>query len=269
MPAKLRVTILQQPVVWHNIQANISHFTNVVKSIKKGSTDVIVLPEMFTTGFTTDAPHLAELEGGPSMLWMAETAALKRSAVCGSLMIKRKNNIYNTFIWMYPDLSYTAYDKRHLFTMGNEHNIFTAGRESVLIEYNGWTICPQICYDLRFPVWSRNRLKKLNEKQVTPEYEILLYVANWPKVRRYAWNHLLIARAIENQCYVIGVNRTGKDGNGIIYSGDSVVIDPSGEKISFTTSKESVETIALDPKRLIELRESFPVLMDGDTFTIK
>lgn len=269
MAKNLRVTLVQQPLVWEDTQANLYHFNEVLHSLKKGSTDVIVLPEMFSTGFTMVAPHLAEAEGGPTMLWMAEMAATKRAAVCGSVMIKEKKKIYNRFIWMYPDLTYTTYDKRHLFRMGKENEVFTAGKESVLIEHNGWTICPQICYDLRFPVWSRNRLKKVSDTQVAPEYEVLLYVANWPKVRSFAWNQLLIARAIENQSYVVGVNRTGKDGNGMDHAGDSVVLDPLGQKINKTKGlKPAIETVTLDAKNLTQLRQSFPVLMDGDQFRV-
>lgn len=269
MAKNIRVTLVQQPLIWENVQANLYHFNEVLHPLKKGSTDVIVLPEMFNTGFTMHASHLAEPEGGPTMLWMAEMAATKRAAVCGSLMIKEKKKIYNRFVWMYPDLSYNTYDKRHLFRMGKENDVFSAGRESVLIEHNGWTFCPQVCYDLRFPVWSRNRLKKLSETQVTPEYEVLLYVANWPKVRSFAWNHLLIARAIENQCYVVGVNRTGKDGNKLEYGGDSVVLDPLGEKINKLKGiKPGIETVTLDAKHITKLRQSFPVLMDGDQFRV-
>ena len=270
MPKNLKVTIVQQPLVWQDVQANLYHFSTVLHSLKKGSTDVIVLPEMFNTGFAMEATHLAETEGGPTMLWMAELAATKRAAVCGSIMIKEKKHIYNRFVWMYPDLSYNTYDKRHLFRLSKEHELFTAGKESVLIEHNGWTICPQICYDLRFPVWSRNRLAKISETQVAPEYEVLLYTANWPKVRSFAWNHLLIARAIENQCYVVGVNRVGKDGTGMDHAGDSVILDPLGEKISKGKgSKPFIETVTLDAKHITKLRESFPVLMDGDVFSVK
>ena len=269
MAKNLRVTLVQQPLVWENPKATLQHLTSVLQPIKKGSTDVIVLPETFNTGFAVESPQLAEQEGGPTMLWMAELAATKRAAVCGSLMIKDKKKIYNRFIWMYPDLSYNTYDKRHLFRMSKEFEVFSQGKESVLIEHNGWSICPQVCYDLRFPVWSRNRLAKLSETQVAPEYEVLLYVANWPKARSFAWNQLLIARAIENQCYVVGVNRVGKDGNGVDHAGDSVVLDPLGQKISkIKGAKPAVETVTLDAKSITQLRQSFPVLMDGDSFKV-
>ncbi len=270
MPKNLRFTILQQPLAWEDPAANLAHFTSLIKKIKRGSTDVIVLPEMFTTGFTMKATHLAETVGGTAMSWMAEVASEKNVAVCGSMMMKEKKNIYNQFVWMAPDMSYTTYNKRHLFRMNNEHKVFTQGNESVLIEHKGWTICPQVCYDLRFPVWSRNRLKKVDGKNYSPEYDVLLYVANWPKARSFAWKQLLIARAIENQCYVVGVNRVGKDGNGIAYSGDSAVLNYLGTKINkSSTSRAVVENIVLDAVSLEKHRKSFPVLMDADSFTCR
>ena len=269
MTKNLRVTIVQQPLVWEDPQANLMHFTAIVNKIKKGGTDVIVLPETFTTGFSMGAVHLAEKKGGMAMSWMAEVANVKNAAVCGSVMMKDKKYIYNQFVWMNPDLTFTVYNKRHLFSMGDENKVFTAGGESVLIEYKGWNICPQVCYDLRFPVWSRNRMNKQQEP-FTPEYDVLLYVANWPEVRRYAWSQLLIARAIENQCYVVGVNRVGKDGKGMNHSGDSVVLDALGKKINKTsTSKPAVETVVLDAASLKKLRLSFPVLNDADIFTVR
>ena len=270
MPKNLRITLMQQPLVWENPQANLDHFTTLISKIKRGSTDVIVLPEMFTTGFTMKATHLAETIGGKAMSWMAEVAGTKRTAVCGSVMMKEGNNIYNQFIWMAPDMTYSVYNKRHLFRMGKEHEVFAAGDESVLIEYKGWNICPQVCYDLRFPVWSRNRLKTTAAKKYSPEYDILLYVANWPEVRSFAWKHLLIARAIENQCYVVGVNRVGKDGNGMKYKGDSVVVDYLGNKMSkLSPSRPAVETVVLDAASLEKFRKSFPALMDADQFIIR
>ena len=270
MPKNLRVTMLQQPLVWEDPLANLKHFTALVNKIKKGSTDVIVLPEMFTTGFSMDAAHLAEEKGGMAMSWMAEVASEKNAAVCGSVMMKEKNKIYNQFVWMYPDLSFTIYNKRHLFRMGREDNVFTPGTESVLIEYKGWKVCPLVCYDLRFPVWSRNRLSKISATVAEPEYDVLLYVANWPEARRYAWSQLLIARAIENQCYVIGVNRVGKDGNGLVYSGESVALDPLGNSINKpVTSKPAVETVVLVAASLKKLRKAFPVLMDADQFSVR
>ena len=269
MPKKLNITILQQPLIWEDPKANLLHFTKLINNIKAGSTDVIVLPEMFTTGFTMKATHLAETTGGLAMTWMAEAAQAKRAAICGSVMMKEKKNIFNQFIWMAPDLSFTSYNKRHLFRMGGEDKVFAAGQESVLIEYKGWNICPQVCYDLRFPVWSRNRMLP-GKKEYTPEYDALIYAANWPETRSFAWKQLLVARAIENQCYVIGVNMVGSDGNNLKYSGDSVVLDYMGKKISKSNSKKAfVETIALDPAPLKKFRKAFPVLMDADAFSMK
>ena len=270
MPKNLRITLMQQPLVWENPQANLIHFTNLINKIKTGSSDVIVLPEMFTTGFTMNATHLAETKGGLAMSWMAEVAKEKKMAICGSVMMKEGRNIYNQFVWMSPDMTYSTYNKRHLFRMGKEHEVFAAGDESVLIAYKGWNICPLVCYDLRFPVWSRNRLAKADAKTNLPEYDILLYVANWPEVRRFAWKQLLIARAIENQCYVVGVNRVGIDGNGMKHKGDSVVLNYVGTKISkIPTSRPSFKTVVLDAASLTKYRKSFPALMDADQFIIR
>ena len=217
---KLTVSIIQANLVWEDVDTNLKAFTKKIQSIE--STDLIVLPETFSTSFSMNSETLAEPMNGKTMSWMAEIAQNKNAVVAGSAILKENNQIFNRFIWMRPNGSFEKYDKRHLFRMGNEHNHFTAGKERLIVELKGWKICPQICYDLRFPVWSRNK------KQ---EYDLLLYVANWPEVRTAAWEKLLYARAIENQCYVAAVNRIGVDGEGVNCIGNSMFIDPKGELI--------------------------------------
>ncbi len=266
MAKDLRVTLLQTSIVWEDSIKNIKHINKQLSTLVRDSTDVIVLPEMFNTGFTMNAEKLAEEEGGLTMQWMSEVSSSLNAVVCGSIIIKEKNNFYNRFIWMNPDGSFQKYDKRHLFRMGGEDKIFTAGKENVVIECKGWMICPQVCYDLRFPVWSRNRIEQ-DGKNISFNYDILLYVASWPNVRKFAWQQLLIARAIENQSYVVGVNRIGKALN-VLHNGDSVILDPLGQKISKTTTKSSMETITLSMENLTNFRKQFPVFYDADSFKI-
>jgi predicted amidohydrolase len=214
---------------------------------------------MFTTGFTMNASEHAESMEGDTLLWMKGIAAEKNSVVCGSIIVVERKKFYNRLLWVQPDGQVHFYDKRHLFRMAGEHKTFSGGNKKLIVEWKGWRICPMVCYDLRFPVWSRN----------VNDYDLLLYVANWPQRRKYAWNQLLIARAIENQCYVAGVNRVGLDGQNITYSGDSVVLDPLGQKrSSLKTLATAIETVTLNGKTLSELRKEFPVLMDADQFKI-
>ena len=255
----LRISLVQPKLFWEDHLKNRDHLTNLVKGIKKNESDVIILPEMFATGFTMQALDVAEEMKGESLSWMSDMAKSKNSAVTGSLVIKEGKNFYNRLIWMQPGGEIFTYDKRHLFRMANEHEIYTPGKKRIIIEWKGWRICPLVCYDLRFPVWSRN----------ANEYDLLLYVANWPSRRKFAWQQLLVARAIENQCYVAGVNRVGKDGNGIAYPGLSVVLDPAGETLKKFGSSENVTTVKLDKPALENYRKSFPVMMDADKFVIK
>lgn len=255
----LKITLVQTELEWENAPANFREFNKILRGIRKNKTDIILLPEMFTTGFTMNAKKVAEKMNGASVQWMRELAAKKNAAVCGSLVIEDKKKFYNRLVWMRPDGTYEYYDKRHLFRMANEHQTYSSGKKKLIVQWKGWRICPLVCYDLRFPVWSRN----------TGDYDLLLYVANWPERRRFAWSQLLIARAIENQCFVAGLNRVGADGKNITYSGDSVVLDPFGEKISnIKPSKVQIETIKLDPKTLLDARKHFPVMMDRDRFRI-
>ncbi len=264
MPSNLKLTIVQSRLAWESPVENYRILNKALSKLERGATDVVALPEMFSTGFSMDAKRLAEEMEGPSMQWMFEAARGLKAAVCGSLIIREEKNYYNRFIWMDPSGRYEYYDKRHLFRMGGEDKVYSAGREGIVIEHKGWGICPMVCYDLRFPAWSRNKMEGKGAR-AKYDYEVLLYVANWPAVRSFAWSQLLIARAIENQCYLAGVNRVGVDGKGVEHSGDSVVLNPLGQKISGTRpNKNSVETVELNWAALQDLRKKFPVMMDSD-----
>ncbi len=255
----LNLAIIQSNLHWENIDANLKMFSEQIASIKEG-TDLIILPEMFSTGFTMNNKLLAEKMGGKTFEWMKKMAKEKNCVVTGSVIIEENGKYFNRLIWMRADGSFETYDKRHLFRYANEQNYYTAGNKKLIVELNGWRICPQICYDLRFPVWIRNR---------NNEYDILIFVANWPERRNYPREALLLARAIENQSYVIGVNRVGKDGNDINHSGDSVVIDPQGEVISKANpNEETIMTVSLSYAAIEEWRKKFPAWMDSDDFQI-
>ncbi len=254
----LRVTTVQADLIWEDATANRAAFTALLTP-QAGKTDLILLPEMFSTGFSMNAARLAESMDGPTVKWMAEMAKETNAVVAGSLIIEDGGNYYNRLIWMSPNGAIKQYDKRHLFTMAGEHNTYTAGTELLITEVNGWKVCPLICYDLRFPVWSRN----------TEGYDLMFYVASWPQKRVYAWKSLLQARAIENQCFVIGVNRVGQDGNGFDYSGDSRVIPPLGDRLIYEgTDEAELITHELSGGLITEVRERFPFLLDRDSFKI-
>jgi predicted amidohydrolase len=257
MNPHLRVTMIQTALAWQDPAANravfASHFRGLV-----GHTDLIVLPEMFTTGFSMDAERLAETMDGPTVEWMREEAAALGCAITGSLIVRDGGRHYNRMVWVAPDGGLQHYDKRHLFRMAGEQEHYAAGARRVTVEYKGWRICPLVCYDLRFPVWSRNR----------GDYDLLLYVANWPARRSLAWKTLLRARAIENVAYVVGVNRIGSDGNGASYSGDSVAVDFLGQPLAGDRGGDFAETAVLDRDLLQSWRKSFPVHLDADDFRI-
>ncbi|MDX5422155.1 MAG: amidohydrolase [Hymenobacteraceae bacterium] len=254
----LRVTIIQTALHWQDATANRQMFSEKLAATQP-ATDLIVLPEMFTTGFSMNAAELAEEADGPTLQWMKDEAARYSAVLTGSVIVKEGENYYNRLYWVRPDGTHEHYDKRHLFRMAKEHHTYTAGKEKLLVELKGWNICPLVCYDLRFPVWSRN---------TQSQYDLLLYVANWPKPRANAWSTLLQARAIENLSYVVGVNRVGTDGNGHPYSGDSAIIHPKGYKLLETTEVEGVHTITLSKEELTEFREAFPAHLDADDFTL-
>ena len=252
----LTVTIIQSDLQWENKKANLQAFAEKIKSAPS-VTDLIILPEMFTTGFSMKPETLAETMDGQTVRWMRQQAKSKGCAITGSFMCEEKGKYYNRLVWMNKDGSFKTYDKRHLFSMGDENNHYTAGTKRVTVTLNGWKICPLICYDLRFPVWSRNTK--------TNPYDLLLYIASWPAIRRQPWEILLRARAIENQCFVAGVNRIGPDGNGIAHNGLSAVINPKGKTICKTKNKqEDLQTVTLIREELDTFRDKFPVLNDAD-----
>ncbi len=228
--------------------------------------DIIILPEMFTTGFTQEPARLAEPMEGRSMKWMLDRAVERSSVVTGSIIIQEDGNFHNRLIWMPPDGNYSYYDKRHLFTYAGEHKRFTAGSKKLIVEHRGWKIMPLICYDLRFPVWNRNTWSE----DEGFAYDCMINVANWPAARSHVWRVLLMARAIENQAYVIGINRTGRDNNDIDYLGDSAVISPKGENISsLMPQEETSEVVTLTRCELDSFRDKFRVWADWDNFSLK
>ena len=227
-------------------------------------THVILLPEMFSTGFSMKPAALAENMEGESVQWMKRMAVQKKVILAGSLIIEENGHYYNRLVWMQPDGRYGFYDKRHLFAFAEEDQYYSPGTQRLIASVNGWKINLLVCYDLRFPVWSR----QCAEEKEEAEYDVLVYVANWPEKRILAWKTLLRARAIENQCFVIGVNRVGKDGNDIVYSGDSMVIDPLGEILYQKSGEEDASTITLDKEILRQTRQRFPFLKDADDFRI-
>ncbi len=261
----MKVTYIQTHLHWEDREKNLSHFDALINSIKE-ETNLILLPEMFTTGFSMNPKKTAEPANGITLKWMQQKAKEKNAVICGSVAVKDRENYFNRLFWVQPNGEFYTYNKRHLFSMGKEDEHFKAGAKKLIAHYEAWNFCPLVCYDLRFPVWSRNKFKS---KEGAWDYDVLIYVANWPEARVYPWKQLLIARAIENQCYVIGVNRIGKDGNGVSHAGESLVIDPKGTVISKpNTNLECIETISLDRIRLDEFRTAFPVGRDGDAFSV-
>lgn len=253
----LTITLIQSALHWQNKAANFEKNERIFETL--GKTDLVILPEMFTTGFTMQPEQLAEDFPGESVDWMATQARRLNAVITGSIAVRESGHYYNRLIWMRPSGEYETYDKRHLFRMAGEDKHYSAGQKRLIVEYKGWRICPLVCYDLRFPVWSRNR----------NDYDLLIYVANWPRVRRDPWRALLPARAIENLCYVVGVNRVGEDGNGFAHSGDSMVIGPKGNSLFHSADEEISPTITLSSEALIKFRERFPAHKDADDFVIQ
>lgn len=260
----LRVSMVQADTVWHDPAANRTLYGELVRPLR-GTTDLVVLPETFTSGFSNDAIGDAESMGGTSVAWLRALADDIGAVVTGSMVIADQGRAVNRMLWAEPGGDLFWYDKRHLFRMADEHLRYAAGQERELWCCRGWRILPQVCYDLRFPVFSRNRWLDAEERG---EYELALYVANWPSARRYAWRTLLRARAIENLAYVVGVNRVGVDGNGHSYSGDSAVLDPLGMPLVELGAQAQVVTTTLSAANLGAHRERFPALRDADTFRL-
>lgn len=253
MIENLKVTLVQTDLVWEDIELNIAGFDHQLDRMNQ-DTHLIVLPEMFTTGFTMNAENLAEDMNGDSIHWLQAKSRQKNTDIVGSIVIKEDHKFFNRLIWAKPSGEIFTYDKKHLFRMAGEEKVYHPGDEHITVELRGWKIRPFICYDLRFPVWTRN---------IANHYDMAIFVANWPKNRSSHWKILLQARAIENQCYVMGVNRVGKDGNGLSFSGDSSIIDPFGKILFRRSYNPCIHTATLSYSDLLEYRESFPVWMDA------
>jgi omega-amidase len=254
----MKISLIQTSLIWENAQANRANFERLINSIQE-PTDIILLPEMFSTGFTMEPATVAETMNGETIQWMKTMAAAKDCAIAGSIVIKENGNYYNRFLFVLPDGEVKAYDKRHLFSLAGEHKAYTNGVDRLIIDYRGWKICPLVCYDLRFPVFSRN----------TEDFDLLLYAANWPQPRIHAWDTLLKARAIENICYVAGVSRIGQDNNGHSYPGHSQVVDCLGANVVAPSEHEGVFTVALDKESMLETRKKFDFLSDRDSFILQ
>jgi omega-amidase len=260
----LTVTVIQTDIFWENKTENLRMLEEKIKSIPE-RTELVILPEMFSTGFSMNTEYLAEDLGGETVEWMKRIATEQRIIITGSIIIKEKGSFHNRLVWMLPNGDYGFYDKRHLFAYGKEDEFYTAGNKRLIAQVKGWKINLQVCYDLRFPVWARNKMDEAG----AAEFDLLIYVANWPARRSHAWKTLLCARAIENQCYVIGVNRVGEDAKGLSYTGNSMIIDPLGEVLYHHADTEDIFTVTLDKEHLDQTRKAFPFLKDADDFDLK
>jgi omega-amidase len=260
----LHITLIQSDISWEDPVKNIEHFGTSIDALSS-PTDIVVLPEMFNTGFSLNPQKCAETNDGPAITFMREKSAAGNRMVIGSIMINEEDSYFNRLICMRPDGTYDQYDKRHLFRLSEEYKLMKRGRSTTIVNWKGWNILPLVCFDLRFPVWSRNTWENGNFA-----YDVLIYVANWPKSRSYIWKSLLVARAIENQCFVIGVNRIGMDGYGTAHSGNSMIINPDGTVLcSAEEEKPAILQSFLSMQRLVKLRESYPFALEWDHFTIQ
>lgn len=254
----MKVAIIQSVIVWENPEANRVYFEQKINAIEVGI-NLIVLPEMFTTGFSMNPAQVAESMNGKTVLWMQDLAKAKNAAITGSFVIEENGNFYNRMLFVFPSGEIQHYDKRHLFTLAGEEKVYTRGVQKLIVNYLGWKICPLVCYDLRFPVFARN----------IEDYDLLIYVASWPKTRIKAWDTLLAARAIENMSYTIGVNRVGVDGSGYEYVGHSQVLDCLGEHLVAPIEEEGVFITTLEQSNVIEIRKKLNFLSDRDEFELK
>jgi len=254
----IKITTFQAYLFWENIDKNLQNLGLRLSAIRE-KTDLIVLPEMFSTGFSMNPETLAEEMNGKTMQWMEAQAYKFECVITGSMIIREDGKFYNRLIWMRPDGTFEKYDKRHLFGFAGEDKYYTGGDKKLFVELNGWKICPVICYDLRFPVWLRN---------THGEYDMLLVVANWPERRSLHWRTLIPARAVENQAYVVAVNRVGHDGNEIFHSGDSMCIDPNGKVVYYKPNDEDLYTFSINLEEVKKSRQAHPFLKDADEFRI-
>jgi omega-amidase len=265
----LTITTIQTNLAWEDKTANLRMLEQKITGMEE-KTEIVVLPEMFSTGFSMRPEALAETMEGETFEWMKRVSRENNIVLTGSVMIKEEGHYYNRLIWMLPNGQYGYYDKRHLFAFGEEDKHYSAGNKRLIASVKGWKINLMICYDLRFPVWARQApLSSRRGDGGEVEYDVLIYVANWPERRSHAWKTLLCARAIENQCYVVGVNRVGNDGNNIYHSGNSLVIDPTGQVLYHMADEEDVNTIMLQKELLEEVRTKFPFWKDADSFNIE
>lgn len=258
MSKHLNIALIQTDLVWEDPNLNRAELSKKIDALAD-SVDVVVLPEMFTSGFTMNPSHVAETMRGETITWLKTLAAKKQMAITGSLVIKENENFYNRMVFVHPSGKIDQYDKRHTFTLAGEDKVYTAGDKKIMVNYKGWNICPLVCYDLRFPVWSRN----------SENYDVLIYVASWPAIRMVAWDTLLKARAIENMSYCVGVNRVGTDANNHDYSGHSAVYDVLGERIdTIPFNEEAIEMVTLKKEDIELNRSKFSFLADQDQFSI-
>jgi omega-amidase len=255
-----RVTLAQQPLAWQDAAANRAHFAGLLAPLR-GATDLVVLPEMFTSGFTMNPGQFAEPTDGETRAWLLAQARALDAAVGGSVAVDDRGRFYNRFMLATPDGDLHTYDKRHLFRMGGEHRHYASGGHALIVEFRGLRLCPLVCYDLRFPVWSRRRPEL--------DYDLVIYAANWPAARRHAWAALLRARAIENQAYCVGVNRVGDDGAGVAHVGDSVVLDFLGMPLLELGAEPRIATVSIDAQAVREWRDKFPAHLDADAFSLE
>ena len=259
MKNELNIVGIQSGIVWEKPEVNLEYFDQQISKLPS-TVDLVILPEMFTTGFSMNPISIAETMEGPTVKWMVTIAKINRMALVGSVVIKENAQYFNRLFFIHPNGHIETYDKRHLFTLAKENDQYTSGKERLIVLYKGWRICPLICYDLRFPVWSRN----------TNEYDLLVYVANWPSIRIHAWDTLLKARAIENMSYCIGVNRVGKDENGYEYNGHTAIYNFLGEKLSRTIEgKENILQCVVSKNELQKIRQKLNFLEDQDAFKIE
>ena len=254
----MKTALIQSSLYWESPKQNRDYFEQQINTIDQ-DVDLIVLPEMFTSGFTMNPSSVAETMQGETMMWLKSLAKARKTAITGSLVVKENNNFYNRMVFVFPSEEIQFYDKKHLFTLAGEDKVYTSGVQKIIVDYLGWKICLQVCYDLRFPVFSRN----------SEDYDLLIYVASWPKIRTNAWDVLLKARAIENMCYAIGVNRVGEDNNGYQYIGHSQAIDFLGNYIVEPAESESILFAELDKEKMLQTRQKLGFLNDRDVFEIK
>ena len=254
----MKIALLQSSLFWENPKANRNHFEEKINALAE-KVDLIVLPEMFSTGFTMNPEAVFETMEGETIQWMQSLTKAKNSAITGSLVVKENENFHNRLLFVFPSGEMQIYDKRHLFTLAGEDKVYTSGNQKLIVEYLGWKICPLICYDLRFPVFARN----------VENYDVLIYVANWPKSRIQAWDILLKARSVENLCYTIGVNRVGVDNNNLEYDGHSQMVDFLGNYVLEPQENEGVFIVELNKQKLVETRKKLGFLNDRDSFELK